>query len=143
MAFGVVIDQHPLSISQQEYRDLLSKYGVIVVKGYPLSNEDQNTVMSYYGVLQDWEEQQAPIKYVDENNSSIINLSNNDFLGKSRMGWHTDQTYLQTSYLPIRSLYSTYIPTPGNITSFLDIFTMTDLLLNEYPELVNITATFS
>lgn len=143
MAFGKIIDQHPLSISQQEYRDLLSEYGVIAFKGFALSYAAQNLIMSNYGPLQDWKEQQAPENYADKNGGTLINLSNDDFLGKTRMGWHTDQTYLKTPYLPIRSLYCPDVPSPGNITSFLDIFTITDLLLEGYPELIDMTATYS
>jgi len=101
-----------------------------------------NVVMSKFGKLQNWEEQQAPKSHTDKDNPMLINLGNSDFLGKSRMAWHTDQTYLTTPYLPIRCLYSPLIPTPGNITSFLDIKPFTKLIQDEYPELLEIQAKY-
>lgn len=134
--FGLTSDINPLTLSSEELQTLLSLHGVLIFKNHRMSIAELKEVMSKLGLLQDWEEQQAPKSYADKDNPSLINLSNNDFLGNTRMSWHTDQTYLKTSYLPIRSLYAPSAPTPGNITSFLDIKPLTVLLEKEYPELL-------
>lgn len=132
--FGKKILENPATMSGNQLQELLSEHGVIAFYGHALSDK-LNSVMESIGPLQDWVEQQAPEKYTDKNDRSLINLSNDDFLGKSRMGWHTDQTYLSNSYLPIRSLYSPIDITPGNVTSFADLAYITDYILDGYPEL--------
>jgi alpha-ketoglutarate-dependent taurine dioxygenase len=134
--FGLIIDKHPLTFSSIELRTLLSLHGVLIFKNNRLSILQLKDVMSRLGPLQNWDEQQAPKSHSDKDNPMLINLGNSDFLGKSRMAWHTDQTYLTTPYLPIRCLYTPVSPTPGNITSFLDIKPFTELLQQEYPELL-------
>ncbi len=135
--FGLTLDQNPLTFGSEELQSLLSKHGVLVFKNNRLTIPDLKEVMSKLGTLQNWEEQQAPKSHTDKDNPMLINLGNNDFLGKTRMAWHTDQTYLTTAYLPIRCLYSPLVPSPGNVTSFLDIKPFTLLLEKEYPELLN------
>jgi alpha-ketoglutarate-dependent taurine dioxygenase len=135
--FGLYIEDNALSFSSAELRDLLSDHGVLIFKNHIMTIPDLKDTMSKLGTLQNWEEQQAPVAYTDTDNPTLINLDNDDFLGKGRMYWHTDQTYLTTPYLPIRCLYSPEAPSPGNITSFLDIKPFTKLIQEHYPEILN------
>lgn len=135
--FGITLTDHPNSFTQDELQNLLTIHGVICFRGIRLTIDDLHTAMSKLGTLQNWQEQQAPESYADRKKPMLINLGNNDFLGTSRMAWHTDQTYLTTEYLPIRCLYSPAVPSPGNVTSFLDIKPFTALIEKEYPELLN------
>jgi alpha-ketoglutarate-dependent taurine dioxygenase len=132
--FGKKILENPVEMSGLELQELLSQHGVIAFYGHAIA-DSLSKIMESIGPLQNWIEQQAPEKYTDKTNKNLINLFNDDFLGTSRMGWHTDQTYLKNSYLPIRSLYTPIDVTPGNITSFADLSYITDYILNEYPEL--------
>lgn len=140
--FGLILDSNPLLIETGKLRGLLSDHGVLIFKNHKMTQIALNVVMSKFGKLQNWEEQQAPKSHTDKDNPMLINLGNSDFLGKSRMAWHTDQTYLTTPYLPIRCLYAPLIPTPGNITSFLDIKPFTKLIQDEYPELLEVQAKY-
>lgn len=140
--FGIVLQQNPLELTTKQHRKLLLSYNVICFENFNLSRDELILIMKKFGKLQTWEEQQAPKNYTDNNYETIVNLDNNDFLGVSRMNWHMDQSYLNIKYLPIRSLYCYANPTPGNITSFLDISFVSNLLLKEYPELINASAKF-
>jgi alpha-ketoglutarate-dependent taurine dioxygenase len=142
MTFGLIVDTNPLILSSEELRTLLSTHGVLIFRNTRLPIPELKQVMSKLGPLQNWDEQQAPKSHTDKDNPMLVNLGNSDFLGKSRMAWHTDQTYLETPYLPVRCLYSPFLPTPGNITSFLDIKPFTALLQQEYPELINAQAKY-
>jgi hypothetical protein len=113
--FGLTVDKNPLTFSSEDLRTMLSIYGVLLFKNSRLLIPELKEVMSKLGTLQNWDEQQAPKSHSDKDNPMLINLGNSDFLGKSRMAWHTDQTYLETPYLPVRCLYSPFPPTPGNI----------------------------
>jgi alpha-ketoglutarate-dependent taurine dioxygenase len=135
--FGLISTENPVTMPANELRDLLSAHGVLLFRNNRMPQQYLNLVMSKLGKLQDWEEQQAPKSHTDRLNPALINLHNEDFLGKTRMAWHMDQTYLTTPYLPIRCLYSPLDPTPGNITSFVDIKTFTTVIEEEYPELLN------
>jgi hypothetical protein len=135
--FGLTLTDHPNTITQDELRNLLTTHGVICFRGIELTDTDLYDTMSKLGSVQDFEQQQAPATAADKDNNTIINLHNDDFLGRSRMGWHMDQTYLTTPYLPIRCLYAPVDPTPGNITSFMDVKTFTSVIEEEYPELLN------
>lgn len=135
--FGLSIDHCALTFSTEELRDLLSRHGVLIFKNNRMTIPDLKDVMSKFGPLQNWEEQQAPVSHTDKNNPMLINLGNDDFLGQTRLAWHTDQTYLTTPYLPIRCLYTPIMPTVGNITSFIDIKPFTATIEQEYPELFN------
>lgn len=134
---GKIIDKNPLDIEQDEYRELLTVYGVIAFRDYPLDKPALNKIIQHFGKLQKWREQQAPLSTTDRNDRAVINIFNDGWLGKGQMNWHTDQTYLKGNYLPVRSLYCPVDPTPGNITSFMDVSTMTDIILEGYPELEN------
>lgn len=135
--FGLVSTADPVRIPTQELRNLLSAHGVLLFRNTRMTQQSLNIVMYKLGKLQDWEEQQAPLSHTDKLNPVLINLHNEDFLGKSRMAWHMDQTYLTTPYLPVRCLYAPTDPTPGNITSFMDIKTFTTVVEEEYPELLD------
>jgi alpha-ketoglutarate-dependent taurine dioxygenase len=133
--FGLTLHHvDPISLSPESLRDLLSDHGVICFKNQTLSERDQQLVMSTFGPLQNWQEQQAP-QSSSPGVDTIINLHNSDFLGTTRMAWHTDQTYRASNYLPVRSLYAYETPSPGNVTSFLDIKLFTDIITREYPEI--------
>lgn len=134
--FGLIVDKNPLTFSSEDLRTMLSLHGVLIFKNTRLPIPELKEVMSKLGTLQNWDEQQAPKSHSDKDNPMLINLGNSDFLGQSRMAWHTDQTYLTTPYLPIRCLYSPLPPAPGNVTSFLDIKPFTALIEKEYPELL-------
>lgn len=136
-SFGLSLTVDPSEIPTEELRTLLSQHGVLLFRNRRMTKLSMSYVMSKLGKLQDWDEQQAPLSYTDKENLAMINLYNEDFLGKSRMAWHMDQTYLTTPYLPVRSLYTPFEPTPGNITSFMDLKAYSNYLNQEYPELIN------
>lgn len=130
--FGYVTHDSPLDMPSEELTSLLSQYGAIQFKGTPLSNDDIISVMSKIGVVQTFTEQQAPKSDTDPANHYIINLHNNDFLGNSRTSWHMDQTFSNNTYLPVRSLYCSYVNST-NITEFADIKYLTGRVINDYP----------
>jgi alpha-ketoglutarate-dependent taurine dioxygenase len=132
--FGITLTDHPNKITQDELRNLLTIHGVICFRGIELTDTDLYDTMSKLGPVQDFKQQQAPESAADKNNNTIINLHNGDFLGKSRMGWHADQTYLTAPYLPIRSLYCSEVTEP-NVTEFADVKFLTDKVLERWPEL--------
>jgi alpha-ketoglutarate-dependent taurine dioxygenase len=136
-SFGLSLTDDPAEIPTEELRTLLSHHGVLLFKNRRMTKLSMSHVMSKLGKIQDWEEQQAPLSHTDKENHSMINLYNEDFLGKSRMAWHMDQTYLTSPYLPVRSLYAPFEPAPGNITSFMDLKAYSNYLNQEYPELMN------
>lgn len=129
--FGKILNINPLELSDEQHRSLLSEHGVLIFRNHELSHEHQKIVMEKYGKLQDWREQKAPLHAATGN--TIINLHNNDWLGKSRMGWHMDQTHIKNSYLPVRSLYCSYVDSV-NVTEFADIKYLTDRILVDMPE---------
>lgn len=132
LPFGLLTeDINPLSLSSDEIRTLLSRYGVIAFRGMVLDHQQQVQVMSMLGKVQHWMEQQAPRSYADPNDPKIILLDNEDFLGKSRMGWHMDQTYLTGDYLPVRSLYCTQVD-GENVTEFVDVAYLTDRVVDTH-----------
>ena len=128
-SFGMVIEGvNPTTIDSDSIRRLLSVHGVIAFRGIRLTHADQVAVMSLLGTVQNWMEQQAMYSYTDTTDKRVILLDNDDFLGKSRMGWHMDQIYLKSDYLPIRSLYCTYVDSE-NITEFVDIAYLTSQVI--------------
>lgn len=130
--FGLIMTGTRASdMDQDTIRDLLSRHGVLVFRDVHLDHEDQLRAMSMLGRVQHWTEQQAPRSYADASDGRVILLDNEDFLGKSRMGWHMDQTYLQSDYLPVRSLYCTRVD-GENITEFADVAYLTDAAINDY-----------
>lgn len=133
--FGMVIEDDARMVPGHELKELLTNHGVIVFKGFLMKGDDIDDVMSRIGKVQNYEEQQAPEAYSNPDNDHMIYLTNTDFLGKSRTAWHMDQTYLETPYLPVRSLYSPRKPMGLNVTSFADVKTFTDEILDKYPEL--------
>lgn len=141
MSFGKIINDHPSGIAENKLKDYLSTYGVLVFRNYELSDLDIYNTMSKLGKVQSSVEQQAPEEYVDPDNNSIIHLSNNDFLGKSRMYWHMDQSYLEREHLPIRSLYCSNTDTL-NSTEFADVKFLTDKILQRWPEAINLEAKY-
>ena len=128
---GLVISKSALDYTATELREFLSNHGVVLFRNQYLSHAEQIQVMSRIGVIQNYVEQQAPKAYTDHTDPDVILLNNNDFLGKSRMGWHMDQTYLRSDYLPIRSLYCREV-LGKNITEFADIAVLTDAVLEEF-----------
>jgi alpha-ketoglutarate-dependent taurine dioxygenase len=139
--FGITLTEHPDKFTYDELRNLLTTHGVICFKGVELTDKDLHTTMSKLGLVQDFKQQQAPASAVDKNNIDIINLHNEDFLGRSRMGWHMDQTYLTTPYLPIRSLYCSEV-NESNITEFADVKFLTERVLEKWPQLINSSANY-
>lgn len=135
--FGLISTEDPVKLPTDELRSLLTKHGVLLFRNTRMPQESLNLVMSKLGTLQDGKEQQAPKSNTSRLNPVIINLHNQDWLGKSRMHWHMDQTYLKTPYLPVRSMYSPLEPSPGNVTSFLDVKIFTAIFEEEYPEMLN------
>jgi alpha-ketoglutarate-dependent taurine dioxygenase len=131
---GIRLHNHPREYPSDVLRDILSKHGVVYWRDMPITDMDQQATMTKLGMVQGFRMQRAPREYVDPFNSNIINLSNDDFLGDSRMGWHMDQTYTAIPYLPVRSLYCLEVE-GRNVTQFADIKVVTDLALLRYPHL--------
>lgn len=132
--FGLIVNDSPLDMSVEQIRATLTRHGVVCFRGLDLSDPQLMEVMQKFGEAQHFVEQRAPFSDADKNNPRIINLHNNDFLGKTRMGWHMDQTFLKRPYLPVRSLYCYFIE-GNNITEFADIKYLTDRVLGDWPEL--------
>lgn len=139
--FGKFLENHPNEYSSTELRKYLSTHGVLVFRGHELDDDTLYNTMSKIGRVQNFKEQQAPIVAADADNISIIHLHNEDFLGKSRMGWHMDQTYLKTPYLPTRSLYCSEVDS-YNVTEFADINFLTDRVLEKWPHLAEASANY-
>jgi alpha-ketoglutarate-dependent taurine dioxygenase len=131
LSFGITLNQSANDLSQDDIRDLISKHGCILFRGYALSHAEQEAVLKKLGTIQNFSQQQAPVTAVDNKNLNVILLHNNDFLGTSRMGWHTDQTYNPETYLPIRSLYCTSVSAP-NITELADVAYLTDKIIEKF-----------
>lgn len=129
--FGKIFNSHPLNFSTVELRSFLSIYGVIIFTSNQVSHKEQEEVMSRIGTVQNVVQQQAPRSYADKHDPNVILLHNEDFLGQSRMGWHTDQTYLKTDHLPIRSLYCTEV-NAHNVTEFADVAFLTDEIIKKF-----------
>jgi len=134
--FGKFIHHHPVNYTEDRLRELLSQHGVICFRGMQFSDAVLFHTMSKLGKVQSYLDQQAPVKFTDKEYPYIIHLDNNDWLKGAREGWHTDQTYLESSYLPIRSLYCTSVDA-NNQTEFADVKWLTDRLLEKFPELEN------
>lgn len=130
--FGLVLHGvDPRNLTQGTIRQQISRHGVVVFRGKELDHEGQVQVMSKLGQVQTPAQQQAPHAYADSRNQEVILLDNDDFLGKSRMAWHTDQTYLMKEYLPVRSLYCTHVD-GANVTEFADVAYLTSKVLESY-----------
>ena len=140
--FGARIPGHPRDHSHEDLRNLLSTHGVIVFESNQLSTEEQKQAMMAFGPVQSFFAQQAPRSYADPDDVTIINLSNDDFLGRSRMGWHMDQTYLFEPYLPVRSLYCESVGGPSS-TEFADVAVLSDRILEMFPGSESILARYS
>jgi alpha-ketoglutarate-dependent taurine dioxygenase len=141
MTFGLFLEKHPSNYSSDELRTYLSNSGVIVFRGHQLSDLELNSTMEKVGKVQDSKQQQAPQSATDKNLNTIIHLHNEDFLGKSRMGWHMDQTYLKTLYMPVRSLYCSEVDST-NTTEFADINFLSIKVLEKWPQLINSSANY-
>jgi len=141
MSFGKILDSHPESYSYDELRELLTRHGVICFTNVAHDEEMLIRVMSAFGHVQTYVEQQAPASYASGEEHNIINLDNNDFLGTSRTHWHMDQTYLTSMYLPVRSLYCHEV-SGKNITQFADIKYFTELVMQTWPELLDANARY-
>lgn len=133
LPFGLVMEGvDPRVMDQDTIRGLLSRHGVIVFRGLEVDHAGQSQVMSMLGKVQTWVEQQAPKSYANPDNSRAILLDNDDFLGRTRMFWHMDQTYLTSDYLPVRSLYCTHVDSE-NATEFVDVAYLTSMVNRFYP----------
>jgi alpha-ketoglutarate-dependent taurine dioxygenase len=141
MGFGIRLEGRPIDYHSDALRGLLSRHGVIYWRGVPVEDMEQHATMAKLGMLQGFRMQRAPKEYADPADSNIIHLRNDDFLGKSRMGWHMDQTYSKIPYLPIRSLYCSEVE-GRNVTQFADIGVVTDVVLERYPHLENAIARY-
>ena len=141
MTFGIFLEEHPSNYSSDELRQCLADYGVIIFRGRNLRDDELHATMEQIGPVQDSTQQQAPPSSADKDDNTIIHLHNEDFLGKSRMGWHMDQTYLKTPYLPVRSLYCTEVD-GINITEFADINFLNKKVLEQWPHLINSSANY-
>lgn len=130
--FGLVLHGvDPRNLTQDTIRQQISQHGVVVFRGEEIDHAGQMQVMSKLGRVQTSVQQQAPHAYADPLNQEVILLDNDDFLGKSRMGWHTDQTYLMKEYLPLRSLYCTHVD-GINVTEFADVAYLTSSVQASY-----------
>jgi hypothetical protein len=88
--FGIKVNNLS-NLTATDLQALLSKNGIIFYETKKLSDKKLTSIMKKIGELQDWQTQNSPNSFVDKNNNFLIHLTNNDFLGNSRLSVHKDK----------------------------------------------------
>ncbi len=140
--YGKLFLESIKNFSKPEIAKLLKQHGVIAFKNENLNNVDHIAVMSGLGTIQNLVQQKVPFKYGDSMFSSVVNMSNDDFLKETRTGWHIDHTYNGPALLPLRSLCQFGDCDPGNVTEFKDLEEISKNVIEKFPDIINARAVY-